>query len=280
VPVPTLAVEAPVVELEKSEADAPTIEVTGVADADAQELVGASSMSAQVVPIENQQKRKRRTKKKPAIAVATTPVVEDAPEAPAPSSARGYWFALLGAAALVGWWIASGSRSEAGETALAEAPAAAHQPIDEPAPKLAAPPPTAPQVEPIAPQAEPIAPQAQPPAPVAPQAEPALPAVAKETEPAAPTQPASEAEPARLTAYKAVMAATKTAGNCRYRGDSSGKVPVVVEFGGDGRVQRTMAKGTFANPMTSQCIVSKFSSLTVPGTLPAPIIITADVTLR
>ena len=100
------------------------------------------------------------------------------------------------------------------------------------------------------------------------------------TSPPTPTPVASDAEPARLTAYKTVMASTKSAGGCRYRGDSSGKVSVVVEFGSDGRVQRTDTKGTFANPMTRQCIVSKFSSLSIPTTLPTPIIITADVALR
>jgi hypothetical protein len=76
------------------------------------------------------------------------------------------------------------------------------------------------------------------------------------------------------------MGATHGAGGCRNRGDSPGKVSVVVEFGTDGHVTRTNAKGTFANPATSQCIVSKFNSLSIPNAPGAPLIITADVSLH
>lgn len=96
----------------------------------------------------------------------------------------------------------------------------------------------------------------------------------------APKLAAHEAEPARLTAYKAVILASQEARNCRHRGDVAGKIPIVVEFGSDGRVQRTHPKATFANPMTNRCIVSKFSGLSVAGPVPTPIIVTANVTLR
>jgi hypothetical protein len=76
------------------------------------------------------------------------------------------------------------------------------------------------------------------------------------------------------------MGATRSAGGCRNRGDSPGKVGVVVEFGTDGHVTRAAAKGNFANPATSQCITSKFSSLSIPNAPDAPLIITADVALH
>ena len=78
----------------------------------------------------------------------------------------------------------------------------------------------------------------------------------------------------------AMIAATKSAAGCCHRGDSSGMIPVVVEFGSDGHVQRVKARTTFANPMTNQCIVSKLSELSVPTTLPTPIVVTADFRLR
>jgi hypothetical protein len=83
-----------------------------------------------------------------------------------------------------------------------------------------------------------------------------------------------------LTAYKAVMGATHGAGGCRNRGDSAGTVSIVVEFGTDGHVQRANAKGKFVNPGTTQCIVSKFSSLSIPNAPSAPLIITTDFALH
>jgi hypothetical protein len=87
-------------------------------------------------------------------------------------------------------------------------------------------------------------------------------------------------EPARIAAFKAIVEASKTARTCRHRGDASGKVPVIVEFGSDGRVQRTDVKATFANPMTSRCIVSRLAETTIPAFAGGPILITAEVSLR
>lgn len=259
---PMEASEAIVDERAATVAEGPTIEISHIDDDQGlggEELIGASSVSAQVVPIRAQ--NISGGEKPPAEVPETGHVTE-----PVPSLAHGsgvHWllFAVAASAAL---WLSTRARPEP----------AKHEPVAarslEPVPAVVQEP-------------QPVAAQGLEPAPViAEEAEAIEPmAMPSTSAPApAPAPVASDAEPARLTAYKTVMASTPSAAGCRHRGDSSGKVPIVVEFGSDGRVQRTDAKGSFANPMTKQCIVSKFSTLSIPTILPAPIIITADIRLR
>jgi hypothetical protein len=275
VPMPTVKVESVADEHARRIAQWPTLEITHIDDDDgefdSEEAFGASSVSAQVVPIKTRRKRKRRAKKPlPEVAeeVAETGDVSEHVAATRSDGSGVHWV-LFAVAASVALWISMRAKPEQAklEPLAAQQPVAAQQQKPEPVaaeePKAIEPAPAqeAKVVEPVAEEAKAIEPSAMPAAP-------------------APNLVASDAEPARLTAYKTVMASTKSAEGCRYRGDSSGKVSVVVEFGSDGRVQRTDAKGTFANPMTRQCIVSKFSTLSIPTTLPTPIIITADLTLR
>jgi len=276
VPVPTVKIEAVVSEQAPHTAEGPTLEISHIDDNgefDSEELVGASSVSAQVVPIKTRRKRKRHAKKPQAEAADTVDVTEQVAAAGRDGS-RVHWL-LFAVAASVALWISTRAKPE--QASLE--PVAAQEPKQEP---VAAQEPRQEQ-QPVVvqePKQEPVAVQ-EPKAiePVAVEEAKAIEPVALPLAPA-PQLVASDGEPARLTAYKTVMASTQSAGGCRHRGDSSGKVTVVVEFGSDGRVQRTDAKGTFANPMTRQCIVSKFSALSIPTTLPTPIIITADVALR
>jgi hypothetical protein len=91
----------------------------------------------------------------------------------------------------------------------------------------------------------------------------------------------ARAEPStRLTAYQAAAATAMAAGRCRYHGDDPGPIPVVVEFGNDGQVQRTMIKATLHNPMTSKCISAQLGKASVPAFSGDPIIVTAEVSLR
>jgi hypothetical protein len=256
-----------VVAAEPDAALAPVPETTSSVAANAVEVADASSMSAQVVPIRpGAGLRVARGESKLGVQKSRAKAE--------PTSSRSSLWMLAGAAALAALWLSSrGGDTEHGKVPLSEEPAAASEPAavgpaehPEPTPALDS------SVEPSAERSD---------------ATPVLLAQTKPAEADAPErmQPASklvvhEAEPARLTAYKAVMLASQEARNCRHRGDVAGKIPIVVEFGSDGRVQRTQAKGTFANPMTNRCIVSKFSALSVAGPVPAPIIVTANVTLR
>lgn len=246
---------------------APMLEMTSSVAANVLEVADAGSMSAQVVPI-------RPGAGLPVAPVKTESRVEKGGARAEPTTSRRYLWMLAGAAALAALWLSSREGgTDQGEVPLIEEPAAASEhaavsPADQP-------------------EATPAPDSSMEPSAELSDATPVLLAQAKAVEAdasermqPAPKLAAPEAEPARLTAYKAVMHASQEARNCRYRGDVAGKIPIVVEFGTDGRVQRTQAKGTFANPMTNRCIVSKFSGLTISSAAPGPIIVTANVSLR
>jgi hypothetical protein len=231
-----------------------------------------------VVPIHDERPRERKKKKKARPAAARrpkhAPVVAQEPKPSEKSSGAG-WLLLLAVAGVAGLWLVT--RSGNGEEAPAvESPQAAVE-----APAVEAP---APQVEAVAQPVEPppapieraVAEAPPPPEPEAKAPGEPIPAPAPAIAP--PSGDASES--ARTTAFKAVVEATKNARNCRHRGDTSGKVPVVVEFGNDGIVERTSVKASFSNPMTAQCITSKFRSLAIPSFTGSPILVTADVSLR
>ena len=245
----------------------------------------APSTSAQVVPIHSERRRdgnkKKKKKARPAAArpERNLPVAAQEPK-PSEGASSAPWLLLVAVAGVAGLWLFS--RPGSGEASPAEAPApvVAQAPIVEaPAPQVEAPPQPVEAPSPIEaavePAPEPRAPEPEPPAEV-------VANVAPEPSPAPVVAPPSDdgLESSRVKAFTAVVEATKTARNCRHRGDTSGKVPVVVEFGNDGVVQRTSVKSTFSNPMTAQCITSKFKGLSIPSFPGAPILITAEVSLR
>lgn len=253
--------EAIVAEPSRVIAEGPTIEISHTDDdgLGGEEHIGASSVSAQVVPIRAQ--NTGGAEKPPAEVPETGHVTEPVPS---PANGSGVHWLLFAVAASAALWLSIRARPEPVKL----------EPV---AARLLEPVPVAVQE----PKPQPVAARELEPAPVIAEEAKALEPVAMPSTPApAPAVVASDAEPARLTAYKTVIASTRSAAGCRHRGDSSGKVPVVVEFGTSGSVQRADAKGAFANPMTRRCIVSKFSTLSIPTMLPAPIIVTADVTLR
>lgn len=253
-------------------ADPPEVLALPTVDEPAASKEDPNSMSAQVVSIDSERSRERRGKKKKAHSPRGTRSEAAVVEAPTPVAepSRGPWLLLVGVAAAAGIWLLSraGADDEAARRRPPPTAVAATPTVNEPPAAL-----EAPAAEPAG---EPVA--AAEPAPVLQAAPPEAPAVAPEP-PAAPAAESDGSEPLKITAYKAVVEATKSARNCRHRGDTPGKVPVVVEFGPDGRVQRTEVKGTFANPMTKECVASKLGALTIPpsGT---SIITTAEVSMR
>jgi hypothetical protein len=231
----------------------------------------AAENPAPVPRVSKAERRRRKKKKAPAVAAQkpqkpqrSAPVPVQDPT-PSESSSAGPWLLLAAVVGTAGLWFLSGAgRDEA-------------LPNDEPAA-------VTPQVAEVKNPVPPIAPseparveQAAPPPAPAPATQPEPTALPEKVE-AAPSE--SAGEPARVGAFKAVVEASKNARTCRHRGDAPARVPVIVEFGVDGRVQRTDIKAKFANPMTSRCISSRLGAATIPAFDGAPILITGEVSLR
>ncbi len=215
-------------------------------------------------PVIHIAERRRKKKKKARPAAAARPQQKPQPIESNGGFSAGPWLLLAAVAGVAGLWFLTRSGGE--ESLAKEAPAALTPRVTEA--ENAAPP--------IPPSQPAEVEQAAPPPDPAPVTEPEPKAAPAKVE----TPSETAAEPARIAAFKAVVEASKGARTCRHRGDASGKIPVIVEFGSDGRVQRTDVKAALANPMTSRCIASRLAEATIPAFGGGPILITAEVSLR